>query len=420
MFTPGQIVAIDYETADRRGASFEYFQAGFHVTSMAATWRDEGGSIKDWFHTDSNEIYQFLQILIKANCKIVAHNLPFEYGVTLKVYPDIADQLNWFADSARLSQLRDSGGEEFQEPNLSLDDMMALEAEETTVEELRKAHYKKQGMSLENCAARFLPEDQHNHKRVAHDYLRDQCGIKKKFGSYLHLLPQDLLELYNIADTRVTLALYEQHVAFFEDIKFDWQRDWSLYTTRMRLISRAYIDGIIIDRPALLKYIIAIEQEVKDIEAHFADVMSQALADAQVYRYRKLMREWVGGPTKLKTESSILKYRLKRFDKVMSGEMDHMWKNFKVGSGRQLKELFCDVLKMAPQFLTPKGSPSFKAAHLSQWGVGGEILQKRRKRLIVLQQCINTYLASAHDGRVHCAVKVSGTRTNRVSGGRDG
>ena len=71
------------------------------------------------------------------------------------------------------------------------------------------------------------------------------------------------------------------------------------------------------------------------------------------------------------------------------------------------------------EFETPKGSPSFKTSHLDQWGEGGKILKIRKKRLLVLQQAVNTYASAMYDGRTHPSVRISGTRTNRVAGGRD-
>jgi hypothetical protein len=129
-------------------------------------------------------------------------------------------------------------------------------------------------------------------------------------------------------------------------------------------------------------------------------------------RLMKLYTEWCNEP---KTEKGRANRRLK----VESGEKDEDWYEFKLGSSKQLCMLFIDVMGMTHRFETPKGSPSFKASHLNQWKEGGQILFKRKKRLLVLQQCANTYLASLHSGRVHPFIRVSGTRSNRVSGGRD-
>ena len=108
---------------------------------------------------------------------------------------------------------------------------------------------------------------------------------------------------------------------------------------------------------------------------------------------------------------------------------------FNVGSNKQLKELFCDVLGMTAAHMTATGEkrvkdkeitreealkqyPSFQAKHLGDWGESGELPIRRRKRLLVLSQALNT-LQMAKDGRGRChpEQKVAGTRTNRVAGG---
>jgi hypothetical protein len=108
---------------------------------------------------------------------------------------------------------------------------------------------------------------------------------------------------------------------------------------------------------------------------------------------------------------------------------------FNVGSNKQLKELFCDVLGMTGAHMTTTGEkrvkdkeltreealkqyPSFQSKHLGDWGESGGILIKRRKRLLVLSQALNTLqMAKDGQGRCHPEQKVAGTRTNRVAGG---
>jgi DNA polymerase I-like protein with 3'-5' exonuclease and polymerase domains len=90
---------------------------------------------------------------------------------------------------------------------------------------------------------------------------------------------------------------------------------------------------------------------------------------------------------------------------------------FNVGSNKQLEMLFCGELGMVAQFKTEKDSPSFKSCFLHQWGDGGTILAKRRKRLLVLKQAQALYELSAYDGRWHMDLKACGTATGRFAGG---
>ena len=93
---------------------------------------------------------------------------------------------------------------------------------------------------------------------------------------------------------------------------------------------------------------------------------------------------------------------------------------FNVGSNHQLRMIFVDILKMVPKFLTDKGSPSFKSPALPQWGEGGMLLGKRRKRLLVLKQATNLLILSGYDGRFHLDLKACGTSTGRYAGGTYG
>lgn len=404
------IVAIDFETLDSRGASFEYFRRDFRVFSMSCCWRSPEGALTYWFSTDPLKISQKLVALSQTQDRIVVQNLGFERGVMRACYPNI--QLNWHADTMRLTQLRDGGGDEYGEPTLTLEQEISRELGELDEEDLKKKWKKSMGNGLEAASARFLPEASHEHKKPAHDWLKENHGIEKSHGQYLHLLPLDLLEAYNNADTRNTLMLYESHVAFFEEIKYDWSRDWMLYSNRARLMSGAYYDGICIDQPALMKVILDLEAEIGAMEAEFLAAVEPHLKALRHLRLLNYIQKNVG--TK-KTE----KGRLKHIEGIKAGKYDDKWKDFKMGSTQQLAQLFVEVLGMKYKFTTPKGAPSFKTTHLGQWGEYGLILQKRKKRLLVLQQAANTYISAMHDGKTHPSVKVAGTRTGRTAGGRD-
>ncbi len=398
------VVALDIETSAGGKASFQWYRNDFKVDSLALTYADG----TTWFSANSWQIYGKLQQLSKDRTPLVVHNLQFESGVFSKLYPKL--EFNWHADTMRLAQLYDAGGQEFATmPALSIEQELALELGETTEAELGKNFAKQIGLSLEACALRFLPAIHHNHKQVAHKWLEEHHKIKSRHGQYLHLLPPNILEAYNIADTNITLELYKVLTDRLHG--FDWSRDWQLYTSRITQVNRAYKTGIKIDTAALYTYILDIEKEIAAMEHAF---MERFTAEIDQVRDLKLLTaiEWANDP-ELKSD----KARAKRFERLETGQVDDMWAEFNIGSNAQLERLFCDVLKIVPKFLTPKGGPSFKSSHLAQWGVGGEMLLKRKKRLLVLQQCVNTYLSAEYDGKAHPQIRASGTKTNRGSGG---
>ncbi len=399
------LVALDLETSDSRGASFEIFRDDFKVDSMSLFY---GNGIQ-WYSDKPLDILDKLRELSEMQTGIVVHNKQFEYSVLTKLYPEYP--LNYVQDTMRMAQLWDAGGAEFDmEPTLTLEQSIALELGEISEDDLDKHWKKSKGLSLEACALRFLPSEYHHHKAVAHNWLKENHGIKSNYGQHLHLLPPDVLEAYNNKDTEVTYRLYEALKTLLGD--FDYTRDWQLYTLRIRHMAAAYIDGIHINRPVLLEYIKEIEAEISGIESRFLERFKTEIETVQELRLVRLVNDWA-----LDSELKSDRARANRFEAVASGKHDDKWERFNVGSSHHLVLLFCEVLKIVPKFLTPKGSPSCKSSHLNQYGEGGEMLLKRKKRLLVLQQACNVYLGSAVDGKVHPQIRAAGTRTGRVAGG---
>lgn len=402
-----KIIALDYETVDSRGASFEYFRKDFKLLSLSLTWRNEQGELESWFDTRPSEMYEKLKWLSDTQIPVVVHNFQFEYGVTHTLYPDL--NINWHLDTMRLAKLRDGGGDEFNVPMLTQEQEIDIALGEYTEKDVRKSWAKSLGNSLEACARRFLGEQNHDHKKAAHDYLRDVHGITRNHGGNLHLLPYRILRDYNIADTETTLLIYENSIQYFSDIGFKLKQDTQLYNMRVKHVAEAHVRGLRIDRDALLKYILEIEAEVADIERQFKKMFKEELRKVRKWLYLEKRLEMLA--------LSADRYKQKRWEKYMSNPAEITTFNFN-SSARHLPMLFMGQLKIKPTFRTAKGAPSFKASHLSQWGEGGKVLIKRKKRLLVLQQAVAIYIASAYDGLLHQAVKASGTRTNRVSSGR--
>ena len=370
-------LALDIETVNSEGAAdFRYWKPGFRILSIALSWRQL--DVHSWFSADPAEIDRAIRRLAATGRPLIVHNLAFEMGVFETLYPDL--KFNWYADTMRLGQLHDNGGDWRDQV------FVGDELDEDASPDL--------GLSLEAVASRVLQRDLHSHKSERDEVLR-AMGIRSRFGSHIHLLPRDVLERYNKLDTTVTLEIFEHLASVLDGI---WQKDWQLYEYRAKLMTGAYRRGVSIDMSALEQYIGTLDRNVDAIEAEF----------------------------KGKNAFAILKWA------ELTGNSAN---EFNPGSNKQLKELFCQVLGIRGKHMTKSGEervkkkeitqdeafeqyPSFQSKHLGDWGEAGLILVKRRKALLVLSQALNTLaMAKLGGGRVHPEQRVSGTRTNRVAGG---
>lgn len=373
-----QPIALDIETVGPDGlASFRWWVPGFRILSLALSWRD-GLDIKSWFSADPATIDIGIRRLASTHRPLIVHNLAFEKGVFETLYPDLV--FNWYADTMRLAQLNDNGGDWRDQVFLG--------------DELDEDESPDLGLSLEAVASRVLQRDLHHHKDERDEYLRS-IGIRSKFGSHIHKLPIEILKRYNESDTTVTLEIYETLAPVLDGI---WQKDWLFYSNRTRLMNLSYRKGFLIETEALGEYITQIDSDIDQIELEFK------------HSNRDSIKKWA--------------------EETGNSEND-----FNVGSNKQLKELFCGVLGMTGKHLTKTGEekvrkkeitreealkqyPSFQSKHLSDWGDSGMILAKRRKRMLVLSQALSTlHMAKMGNGRCHPEQRVAGTRTNRVSGG---
>jgi hypothetical protein len=395
------MISVDIETSCNGLAEFRYWRPGFKIDSIACSWRTKTGEIQSWFSNTPQGVDSMIRRLAELGIPILVHNLAFELGVFTKIYPEL--EFNWAADTMRLAQLDDnSGGNKFERFEIkTADDIMdeLLEAEEP------ETQVRRSGLGLVACTSRYLPTANQNHKSVAHKWLEDNHGIKSNHGNSLHLLPYEEMKQYNIADTETTLLLYEQLTEILAMKGCDWSKDWALYVNRVKLMCNAYIRGLKIDREALKAEIYKVDAEVKEVLREFLD----ATVDSR--------RVWAAKfPGKVKSRPT---------------KPDE----FNIGSNQQLGRLFIDCMgvvggrttktgldKVESKELTPSEAaikyPSFASKHLATWGPLGEILYKRRKLLLVLQQMLGVFLGSQEDGRLHPEVRASGTMTNRVAGGR--
>lgn len=395
--------AFDYETALTSGEpSIQFYREDFRAISAAFSW-PEGDALESEFVQGEDEIRLRLEALHRAGTTLIAHNLSFEYGVTRHRF---GLDFEWI-DTMRLVQNLDNGGKEDYSAPLLVGDaaVPSFEGEEgDELSELLAPPKTKTGVGLTAAVSRILPSLYHNHKDEAYSYIRE-CGVKAgKEGANLHLLPLDILARYNIGDSENSWRLYIECTDQFAAMGYDWTNDHLLYVNIVKQVVSAEARGIKVEREKLADHIKVVEAEIEAMEvafrAKFAEPMkavTTAMEEAEI--------------TKLKSEKGQAKRRAKYALEPIP---------FNIGSNLQLAKLFVDQLKMTPQFFTAKGSPSFKSAFLSQWGSGGEILLKRRKRLIVLSHCLALYELSARDGRWHPQLKAAGTKTGRMASGAAG
>lgn len=399
------IVCFDFETIKllpdgSRQASADFWHPDFRVDSCAFSWR-AGDTIESIFVQGEDNVRKQLQIHADNQDQMICHNLQFEYGVMLCRYPDI--QLNWHADTMRLSQNYDNGGSKTDfdwdlenEYNLVAGDKPKLKR--TSLE----------GLGLVKCVRRILG-DPTDHKKEAHDWLLTnvpEIKKKKQIGSYLDRLPPDILERYNIADTENTLRLYEYIITEFSNVKFNWLTDHSLYIPAAKRIAESQKRGLRIDRTKLEAFRLDTINEIATIERKFADDFAAAITKIE----RRKAAQWIKAPKTKRGRRNRYKKYLSNDDKAIEAY------RFNSGSNKQLAELFVDTLGFTPKFFTKKEAPSFKSAHLFQWGDGGQILLNRRKRMIVLKQAEAILRQSEFDGRLHVQLRACGTRTGRFAG----
>jgi DNA polymerase I-like protein with 3'-5' exonuclease and polymerase domains len=366
------IRVIDYETS-----GLNYHSPNFKVVSMAVSWHDEDtDEIKHWFTRDKEQMAKTLNRMAKLGDQIVAHNIAFEMGVTTTCFKGLVDldNLLWWADTARLVQLYDNGG-----PGTD----------------------KQARFGLDQCVIRVLPKQFWSHKKEADTwikqnvrlqdvkkrklgrkipwtvyYTKDRAPKKKEIPGFRDRLPTELLQTYNVADTDNTLRIYDTVTKILGDRGIDWRIDHEYYLDITKHIVQAQIRGIKVKRSRLEKNISNLEEKVFATDQLFRSTYAAELATIEAS---------TGKP-------------------------------FNVNSKKQLAELFVGQLKMEPRLVTAKGAPSFRAAHMGQWGTGGETLKDRGKLLKVVEHCTKLLEVSTEDGRWHQSLRTTGTRTGRFAG----
>lgn len=414
-------IVFDYETGEVQAngttvASTEAYRRNFRVLSCAFGWLDATGNFASRYFKGEHDVGEFLARIAEQQIPLVAHNIQFEKLVTKCRYPELYDKLIWHADTMRLVQNYDNGGPDVfiqEQIYTDLDEMiLALEDGEQVVKTVSLS-----GLGLAKASRRILNLE--DHKKEAYDWIRTnvpEWSKGKKEGQFLDRLPDDVLERYNVADVEVTLKLYEFITKKFAVEGFDWTLDHDLFLGTAELVVDSKIRGVPVNRKALASYIIDVQNEFDRIGVQFLDRFAEPIKEVERLKLLKRIRKL----KKLKGRKNYVK-------KYRAGHVKALEEiKFNPGSNGQLEMLFCGVLGIEPKFRTkeskkfPKGQPAFKSAVLSQWGDGGEILLKRRKRLIVLKQAMALYALSDYDDRWHLDVKLAAAATGRASGGSHG
>lgn len=415
-FVPS-VMAFDFETADSKGASVDFWKPDFRAESCAFSWVTGDGEIKRSYREGEQKIAAYLRKLARDNVPMVAHNLQFDYGVTKARFPWFPIHLMKY-DTMRLVQVHDQGGTEtYDDSMLSLEDQIAWM--EGKIEP-------KTGLGLEASASRLLPSIWHGHKQRTYAILREEHGILPgKEGANLHLLTSEQMESYNTADTDITLLIFQTLTQkFAADGYTDWLLDHQLHVGAIRRLVDLKIQGIRVRQEGLNKFVSTTNAEMKDITDRFATYHAEAINSIETAR----KDAWVSGP---KTE----KGRANRLEKAE--EHREKWA-FNPRSTDQLATLFVDTLGIEPTFWTKEAkktahkrkdnpnmkpyqpNPSFKAVHLASYGDGGKILERLKKRQIVGKQASNLLQLAETDGRWHVELRACGTKTGRFAGGGSG
>lgn len=348
------LVVFDFETT-----GLDVWNPDFRVISAAfLTVKDSDSS--EMFIQGHEAVGEIIAELCASDAQILVYNASFEWSVCKAVYGlDLG--LSRVVDVMRLVQLWGCA-------------------------------FDGQGWGLQAATGRILGIK--GYKEKYYDWLRSNIPeAKAKPGRFLSQLPSELLEAYNLDDVRFTLALYQKISRKFGQEGFDFEPDHVLYRQLVQWVSESRIRGISVDRASLDSYIPSIDAEVAEIDAKFHKAVG-----AQI--------EAVRADLKAKEQ--------KRFKKKVVTETP----SFNIQSKAHLEALFCGKLGLTGRLKTPTGRPSFKASHLGQWGSAGTILEKRGKRLKVKEHATKMLEASEGDGRWHADLKLCGTLTGRLAGGK--
>lgn len=385
------------------------------MVSAAFAYRQADGTVGKMFHVEHSAVLSQL-CAIPDDCKIVVHNYQFEYGVLAHCFPGHEGRVS--CDTMRLVQVADNGGKLMAvQPKVESEDDL-LDSVESRDPSPGSAG-SRVGLGLVASASRWLPVEWQDHKAPYHAWLREHKGVKKgQEGAHLTLLPADMFEAYNVADAEVTLRLYETLTEKLAAEGYDWTLDHELYKSTARMVAMAKGRGVRVNVAALKAYEAQVQEEVNEMTRQFRAKYAVVIAELEEAR----IKAWIYGVARTSAQAR----------RELGLAEDDSLVRLNLSSTKQLKELFVDKLGVQPRFWTKEPhrkagfvrkkefvpQPSFKSAHLSTYGEGGEMLRNRRKRLLVLQQVRALIKLAALDGRWHADLRAAGTATGRLAGGR--
>lgn len=451
MLNFGNLVCIDFETT-----GLNAWEPDFRVLSIAASWfvGDPDQEQTQTFFTKGEEPTRvFLKMLSDAQIPLLAHNVGFELLVIKCRFPEL--NLNLKYDSMRLSQLM--GGANEMGQGFGLDDSLARHRPDLIGHKQKFYDHLKQKVADAQSTGTltektWAPDDNGKDQRLA---IIDEEGERvwleegiendeaisfngtwetktvtkevkltnKSLMKYVHLADDKALEEYNVGDTDCTLKLARFIANQFAFEKYNWETDHELFMSMAHLITDAQVRGIKVDREALQKYVEDVTQEVAEIDQVFFKefdepimAVRQALkVKAQSKFKKKIVEELPEFNITSKTHMEALcvdQLDLARKVFLKEGMEDALVpKWFKMVPGEHGKEHGPELL------VTPKNSPSFRSAHMHQWGRPGEIIQNRGKRLLVKTQTAKLLSLSEGDGFWHQGLRLCGTVTGRYAGG---
>ncbi len=382
-----QIAALDFEANSKF-----WWIPGYKVLSASITYRATDGSLVSEY-AEEQEVPALLRRY--HTWTLVVHSICYEMGAWETCFPDIP--LPTFLDTMELTHISDNGD--------------VLKQHQPRYK--KQGGEPKQGLSLEACVSRWLPEKYHDHKAPYISWIMQEFGVsKKEAGAYLGKLPPEQLKQYNTADTVVTFLLYESLMRHIRDTNHTkWQLSHELHRQRCEYVNKAERVGAGVDRNKLQQNIKVQEQHIADMEQQFRDVMADEIAAVI-----DLKREAYLTDPKIKTERG----RTTRQRRLDSGEVTF---EFNLNSSKDLTWLYMRVIGLKPPFLTKPnkegkggGNPSFAKNHLPLWHSSGEIIKKKGSLNFTLNQMKSLEKLSRVDGRWHLTQHVLGTKSKRLSG----
>jgi len=449
MINFSNLICIDFETT-----GLNAWEPDFRVLSVAASWLvgDPDDDItQTYFAKGEDQVRAFLKMLSDAQIPLVAHNVGFELLVIKCRFPEL--NLNLKYDSMRLSQLFGHANEMGE--GFGLDDSLARILPHLVGHKQKFYEHLKQQVALAQTnksltEKTWTPDDNGKDQRLAiidddgervwlddgveHDdaiffsgtwetkfVTKEIKMTKKNLMKYIYLADDTALEEYNVGDTDCTLKLARFIANSFAAQKYDWETDHELFMSMAHLIVDAQITGINVDRAALLQYVKDVNKEVADIDQvffqEFADpimAVRQALKIKEQSKFKKKIVEILPefNITSKTHMEALCVNQLDLARKVLMKVKDATeLKWFKIIQTEQGRVHGAELL------VTPKNSPSFRSAHMHQWGRPGEIVQNRGKRLLIKTQAAKLALLSTQDDRWHHTLRLCGTVTGRYAGG---